>query len=132
MPSCLVCNDTGFVLDDEGETYLCTVIGCTKRKELVAQLPPARPAVEGGYSIGGHAKPSGDVGDFGEGTKERLLLEAATILEQEGWLLVRLIRDVYVGRRLRRFTERYQEWQHRVNEARAQGKDMWPTPPDNS
>jgi hypothetical protein len=63
-------------------------------------------------------------------TKDQLL-EEAVILEQEGWLLGRLSREMD-SRRMRAFNKRYEEWQARVKEARSRGEDMWPEPPDNS
>ncbi len=64
-------------------------------------------------------------------TKDELLLEAAIILEQEGWLVVRQANDTG-SRRLRNFAERYSEWQKKVKAARERDQTMWPEPPDNS
>lgn len=64
-------------------------------------------------------------------TKQELEAEAAVIFEQEGWLLVRLAREGHSSR-VRRFSERYQEWQAKVNAFRQEHPDEWTEPPDNS
>ena len=64
-------------------------------------------------------------------SRQALEAEAALILEQEGWVLVRLSRESPSGR-LRQFAERYQAWQDKVKEFRAAHPEQWPEPPDNS
>lgn len=67
-----------------------------------------------------------------ESIKDELLLEAATILEQEGWLVCRQANDVS-SHRWSNFAERYTEWQQKVRQAREADPDaMWQEPPDNS
>lgn len=63
--------------------------------------------------------------------KEKLEAEAALILEQEGWL-AGLFAHELGNNRLRRFAERYTEWQNKVNEFREKFPTEWPEPPDNS
>jgi hypothetical protein len=64
-------------------------------------------------------------------TKEELLAEGAFILEQEGWLIWRYVRETE-SRRLRNFAERYQEWRNKVKQFREQFPGEWQEPPDNS
>lgn len=66
-------------------------------------------------------------------TKDELLEEAAEILEQEGWLVGRHAHELSgSSARWNAFSKRYSSWQEKVNQARKQGLDMWPEPPDNS
>jgi hypothetical protein len=62
-------------------------------------------------------------------TKEKLMEEAALILEQEGWLIERCAHETG-GSRLRRFSERYKDWQSKVKSFREQDLNVWPEPPD--
>jgi hypothetical protein len=64
-------------------------------------------------------------------TKEELIMEAALILEQEGWLADRFAYELK-NSRLRRFAERYINWQKKVNDFRNNFPNEWPIPPDNS
>jgi hypothetical protein len=65
--------------------------------------------------------------------KQELLEMAALILEQEGWLAGRFAHEINNGR-LRRFSDRYQAWQAKLNQFREQAPDNngWPVPEDNS
>lgn len=63
--------------------------------------------------------------------KDDLLAEAALILEQEGWLTTFYAHETN-STRLRDFSDRYKEWQEKVDSARNQDPTMWPQPPDNS
>lgn len=67
-----------------------------------------------------------------EKDKMALLSEAALILEQEGWLIERLIHEQSTGSRFKRFAERYRQWQENVDGFRALYPDAWPPPPDSS
>ena len=58
-----------------------------------------------------------------------LQLEAALILEQEGWLLSSAMPT---SSRMRRFAYRYESWQRRVKEVRQTNPAAWPEPEDNS
>jgi len=62
------------------------------------------------------------------------LVKGAFILEQEGWLIGRAANsELGAGNgRLRRFCERYTEWQEKVKQFRTQFPGEWPEPPDNS
>ena len=62
----------------------------------------------------------------------RLLDEAALILEQEGWLLARMVHDGNQSSRLRRLSERSRAWQNKVDAFRAKHPGVWREPPDNS
>jgi hypothetical protein len=67
-------------------------------------------------------------------TKEELIAEGALILEQEGWLINRVVySECGAGNgRMRNFSDRYTQWQVRVNEFRDQHPGEWPVPEDNS
>lgn len=64
-------------------------------------------------------------------TKQKLIEEAAFILEQEGWVAEMLAREIG-NSRLRRFGERYRQWQNKVKEFRKENPTEWEEPPDNS
>ncbi len=65
-------------------------------------------------------------------SKDELLAEAALILEQEGWLVVRQAHETG-SHRLKKFAARYEVWRAKVAEARRlDPKVMWPEAPDNS
>ncbi len=64
--------------------------------------------------------------------RQQLLETAALILEQEGWLLGRMVYEGGVGRRILQFSERYREWQDQVQAYRTQHPGAWPEPLDNS
>ena len=67
-------------------------------------------------------------------TKDELLAECALILEQEGWLIGRAVHSEWGAgnSRMRRFYDRYQAWQNKVNEFRKNNPGVWDVPPDNS
>jgi hypothetical protein len=64
--------------------------------------------------------------------RQSLLENAALILEQEGWLLGRMVYVSGSSRRLQQFADRYQEWQDQVKAYRDANPGVWPEPPDNS
>jgi hypothetical protein len=63
--------------------------------------------------------------------QEKLLAEAAFILEQEGWILRRSARESRSSR-MGQFADRYEAWQAKLDAFRAHNPGQWPVPTDNS